>query len=173
MASAASVSCRRRSSAASVRRAPARAASATPAVIPVSRASATSDRHRDRASARAHIPAALVPPATATLGRYDGGGAADRAPSGGSRGVLAPLGHAAGVTAPAAVGARSWAQRVAVVAGIVVYIIWDEALLSSPVVASVGWIGAWPAFLAFSALYGTGGFVIALLVVRAYARRLA
>jgi hypothetical protein len=76
------------------------------------------------------------------------------------------------VTAPAAVGARSWAQRVAVVAGIVVYTIWDEALLSSPVVASVGWIGAWPTFLTFSVLYGTGGFVLSLLVVRAYARRL-
>ena len=82
------------------------------------------------------------------------------------------LGHAAAVTAPAAVAARSWARRVAVVAGLVVYTIWDEALLSSPVVASVGWIGTWPTFLAFSALYGTGGFVLSLLVVRAYARRL-
>ena len=71
------------------------------------------------------------------------------------------------------VDARSWARRVAVVAGLVVYTIWDEALLSSPVVASVGWIGAWPTFLVFSLLYGTGGFVLALLVVRAYARRLA
>jgi hypothetical protein len=86
--------------------------------------------------------------------------------------VLAPLGHAAVVTAPATVDARSWARRLAVVAGLVVYTIWDEALLSSPVVASVGWIGAWPTFLAFAALYGSGGFVLSLLVVRAYARRL-
>jgi hypothetical protein len=86
--------------------------------------------------------------------------------------VLTPLGHAAAVTAPAPVAARSWARRVAVVAGLVVYTIWDEALLSTPVVASVGWIGAWPAFVAFSVLYGTGGFVLSLLVVRAYAKRL-
>jgi hypothetical protein len=75
-------------------------------------------------------------------------------------------------TAPAAVSARSWGRRVVVVAGLVVYTIWDEALLSSPVVASTAWIGPWPTFLAFSLLYATGGFVIALLVVRAYARRL-
>ncbi len=72
MASPASVSSRRRSRAASVRRAPASAARATPAVMPASRARATSDRHRDRTSARAHIPAALVLPATATVARYDG-----------------------------------------------------------------------------------------------------
>lgn len=87
--------------------------------------------------------------------------------------MLAPLRHAARVTAPGAVGARTWAQRIAVVAGLVVYTIWDEALLSAPVVASVGWIGTWPTFVAFAVLYGTGGFVLSLLVVRAYARRLA
>ena len=76
------------------------------------------------------------------------------------------------MTTARTVDARSWGRRVAVVAGLVVYAIWDEALLSSPVVASVGWIGAWPTFVAFSTLYGTGGFVLALLVVRAYARRL-
>jgi hypothetical protein len=76
------------------------------------------------------------------------------------------------VTAGAAVDARSWARRLLVVAGLVVYTIWDEALLSTPVVAATGWLGAWPAFLLFAVLYGTGGFVISLLVVRAYARRL-
>jgi hypothetical protein len=76
------------------------------------------------------------------------------------------------VTATGAVDARSVARRVAVAAGVVVYTIWDEALLSAPVVASVGWIGPWPTFLGFALLYGTGGFVLALLVVRAYARRL-
>jgi hypothetical protein len=76
------------------------------------------------------------------------------------------------VTAGAAVDARSWARRLVVVAGLVVYTIWDEALLSTPVVATTGWLGAWPAFLLFAVLYGTGGFVISLLVVRAYARRL-
>jgi hypothetical protein len=76
------------------------------------------------------------------------------------------------VTAGAAVDARSWARRLLVVAGLVVYTIWDEALLSGPVVAATGWLGAWPAFALFAVLYGTGGFVISLLVVRAYARRL-
>jgi hypothetical protein len=76
------------------------------------------------------------------------------------------------MTAGAAVDARSWAKRLGVVAGLVVYTIWDEALLSAPVVATTGWLGAWPAFVLFAALYGTGGFVISLLVVRAYARRL-
>jgi hypothetical protein len=81
--------------------------------------------------------------------------------------------HAVPVTAaPAAVAARSWARRVVVVVGLVGYTIWDEALLSTPVVASVGWIGAWPTFVAFSVLYATGGFVLSLLVVRAYAKRL-
>lgn len=73
---------------------------------------------------------------------------------------------------PTAVTARSWARRVVVVAGLVVYTIWDEALLSSPVVASTAWIGPWPTFLVFSVLYATGGFVLSLLVVRAYAKRL-
>jgi hypothetical protein len=63
-------------------------------------------------------------------------------------------------------------RRVGAVAGVVVYTIWDEALLSGPVVAATGWIGPWPAFLTFAVLYGTGGFVLAVLVVRAYARRL-
>ena len=85
---------------------------------------------------------------------------------------MAPLGDCGAMPTARTVDGRSWARRVAVVAGLVVYTIWDEALLSSPVVASVGWIGAWPTFLAFSLLYGTGGFVLALLVVRAYARRL-
>jgi hypothetical protein len=75
-------------------------------------------------------------------------------------------------TASAAVAARSWARRIAVVAGLVVYTIWDEALLSTPVVASAGWIGVWPTFVAFSVLYGTGGLVLSLVVVRAYAKRL-
>jgi hypothetical protein len=73
---------------------------------------------------------------------------------------------------PTTLVARSWARRVVVVVGLVVYTIWDEALLSTPVVASVGWLGAWPTFVAFSVLYGTGGFVLSLLVVRAYAKRL-
>jgi hypothetical protein len=85
---------------------------------------------------------------------------------------VAPLGDCGAMPTATTVDGRSWARRVAVVGGLVVYTIWDEALLSSPVVASVGWIGAWPTFLAFSLLYGTGGFVLALLVVRAYARRL-
>ena len=72
----------------------------------------------------------------------------------------------------AGVDVRTVARRVAAVAGVVVYTIWDEALLSGPVVAASGWLGPWPAFLAFAALYGTGGFLLAVLVVRAYARRL-
>ncbi len=68
---------------------------------------------------------------------------------------------------------RTVLRRAAAVAGIVIYTIWDEALLSGPVVAAAGWIGPWPAFALFTVLYGTGGFVVALLVVRAYARRLA
>ena len=76
------------------------------------------------------------------------------------------------MTTGAAVDARSWARRLLVVAGLVVYTIWDEALLSTPVVAMTGWLGPWPAFVLFAILYGTGGFVISLLVVRAYARRL-
>jgi hypothetical protein len=67
---------------------------------------------------------------------------------------------------------RTALRRILVVAGFVAYTIWDEALLSGPVVAATAVIGPWPAYVAFAALYGTGGFVIALLVVRAYRRRL-
>jgi hypothetical protein len=75
--------------------------------------------------------------------------------------------------APATAGAtRTLARRAAVVVGLVVYTIWDEALLSAPVVATAAALGPWPAFLTFAALYGMGGFVLALLVVRAYGRRL-
>jgi hypothetical protein len=63
-------------------------------------------------------------------------------------------------------------RRAGAVLGVVVYTIWDEALLSGPIVAATGWMGPWPAFVVFALLYGTGGFVLALLVVRAYARRL-
>ena len=58
------------------------------------------------------------------------------------------------------------------VAGLVLYTIWDEALLSAPVVASARWFGVWPTFAAFSLLYGSAGFLLSLLVVRAYARHL-
>lgn len=52
------------------------------------------------------------------------------------------------------------------------YTIWDEALLSTPVVLSAGWIGPWPAFVLFVALYGSLGLLITMIVIRSYRRRL-
>lgn len=59
------------------------------------------------------------------------------------------------------------------VGAVVVYTIWDEALLSTPVVAAATLVGPWPAFVFFVLLYGSAGLGITLLVVRAYRRRLA
>ncbi|MDQ3146352.1 MAG: hypothetical protein M3R01_05385 [Actinomycetota bacterium] len=65
------------------------------------------------------------------------------------------------------------ARRLGLVAALVLYTIWDEALLSAPVVASARWFGVWPTFAAFSLLYGSAGFALSLLVVHAYARRMS
>jgi hypothetical protein len=80
--------------------------------------------------------------------------------------------HALTVRITAEADIRTFLGRVAAVSGFVIYTIWDEALLSGPVVATAAWMGPWPAFALFALLYGTGGFLLAVLVVRAYARRL-
>ena len=64
-------------------------------------------------------------------------------------------------------------RRVALVVTLAVSTIWDEALLSALVVAAAGLWGAAPAFVAFVVLYGTAGYALSLLVVTAYARRIA
>ncbi|MEJ7583003.1 MAG: hypothetical protein WKF43_02740 [Acidimicrobiales bacterium] len=58
------------------------------------------------------------------------------------------------------------------VVAFVAYNIWDEALLSTPVVLTTRWLGPWLTFALFVSLYGTVGLVATLLVVRAYRRRL-
>lgn len=66
---------------------------------------------------------------------------------------------------------RSTAGRlaaVAAVAGVVVLYIWDDLLLAAPVIAVAGWLGVWPSFVFFSALYGLGSFALAMLAVRGY-----
>ena len=74
--------------------------------------------------------------------------------------------------ATAGTDVRTLTRRIAVVLGFVAYNLWDEALFSTPVVAAAAALGPWPAFVGFSLLYGVGGFVLALLVTRAYGRRL-
>ena len=63
-------------------------------------------------------------------------------------------------------------RAVASAVAFVAYMIWDEALFSTPVVLSTAWLGAWPTFVVFVALYGIGGVVITLFVIRTYRRRL-
>jgi hypothetical protein len=78
-----------------------------------------------------------------------------------------------GEPAPPRGRATTILRRVALVVTLAVYTIWDEALLSAPVIAAAGLWGAMPAFVAFVVLYGTAGYALSLLVVAAYARRLA
>ena len=80
--------------------------------------------------------------------------------------------HASPVRTIGGPDVRTGLRRVVVFVGFVAYTLWEEALLSGPVVAATGVIGPWPAFVTFTTLYGTGGFILTLLVVRAYARRL-
>lgn len=63
-------------------------------------------------------------------------------------------------------------RTIASVVAVVAYTIWDEVLLSTPVVLSTAWIGPWATFTVFVALYGGGGLAVTVLVVRAYRRRL-
>lgn len=63
--------------------------------------------------------------------------------------------------------------RTVVAAGVIVAsTIWDEALLSAPVVLSTARWGPWPAFVVFVGAYGAGGVLVTMLVVRAYRQRL-
>ena len=63
--------------------------------------------------------------------------------------------------------------RVLVIAVVIVVgVALDEAIVSAPVIATTAWAGPLPAFVAFVTLYGVAGFFVALVVVRAYERRL-
>jgi len=67
---------------------------------------------------------------------------------------------------------RQVVTRAALVAGIAVSILWDEALYSGPVVAASAVLGAWPAFFLFSILYGSGGFLLSRALAKSYQKRL-
>lgn len=58
----------------------------------------------------------------------------------------------------------------AAAASVVVFYVWDDVLLASPVIAVTGILGPWVTFAVFSTLYSIGSFALALAGVRAYER---
>jgi len=54
------------------------------------------------------------------------------------------------------------------VLGVILVYIWDDLIFAAPVIATAGWLGAWPSFLIFSVLYGSGSFLLAMAAVKAY-----
>ncbi len=54
------------------------------------------------------------------------------------------------------------------VLGVILVYIWDDLIFAAPVIATAGWLGAWPAFLIFSVVYGVGSFLLAMAAVKAY-----
>lgn len=68
--------------------------------------------------------------------------------------------------------ARRVARTTAIVVAAIVATIFDEAIFSTPIVATTAAIGAVPAALGFFVLYGVGGAVVSVVVARRYDRRL-
>lgn len=54
------------------------------------------------------------------------------------------------------------------VAGVIALYIWDDLLLAAPIIAVAGWAGIWTSFFTFSAIYGLGSFMLAMIAVRSY-----
>lgn len=71
---------------------------------------------------------------------------------------------------PARRGVRGRLAVVAGVLGVVALYVWDDLLLAAPVVAVAGWLGPWASFVIFTAVYGAGSFVLAMIAVRSYER---
>jgi hypothetical protein len=61
-------------------------------------------------------------------------------------------------------------SAVAAALSVVALYVWDDALLSGPVIAMTGLVGPLPSFALFATVYTVASFFLALLGVRAYDR---
>lgn len=61
-------------------------------------------------------------------------------------------------------------RHVSFVAAVVIADLASETIFAAPVLALVGWLGAWPGFVTSVVLYVSGSLVLSFLAVRAYDR---